>query len=243
MGKSIVITGGGSGLGRALAHRLAKDGNTLFLMGRNREKLETVARELPQARAIACNVAEPESVSAAFAQVAEQVERLDVLINNAGVFQPSLIGEASDSHIRTLLDTNLAGPIYCSRAAIASMGKGSHVISIGSETVVIPVAMLALYQSAKAGLERFSKTLDQEVAPLGIRVTLVRAGKMFEAGMESPFTPELHAKFAAENAKLGPQSSTGALSHYASVAATIAPLLDLPDDINVPEIMLVGRYA
>jgi NAD(P)-dependent dehydrogenase (short-subunit alcohol dehydrogenase family) len=243
MGRSIVITGAGSGLGRALARRLAGEGDTQFLMGRSREKLERAARELPDARAIACDVTEPRSVAAAFAEVAEQRQRLDVLINNAGVFEPSRIDQASDAHIRSLLDTNLAGPVYCSRAALAMMGEGSHIINIGSETVVVPVAMLGLYQSAKAGLERFSKTLDQEAAPLGIRVTLVRAGKMFEPGMELTFAPELHQQFVEENLKIGAQPSSKALSHYASVAATIAALLDLPGDVNVPEIMLEGRDA
>lgn len=243
MGKAIVITGAGSGLGRALARCLARGDNSLFLMGRDAGRLERVARELPGAQAIACNVSDPQSVAAAFAEVASHAPRIDVLINNAGLFVPSLIGEATDAHIAATLDTNLAGPIYCSRSAIPLMTKGSHIINIGSETVVVRVAMLALYQTSKAGLERFTRTLDQEVAPLGIRVTLVRAGKMFEPEMEAPYAPELHQRFADENRKLGIQPAAQALSHYASVAETIAMLLRLPDDVNLSEMMLEGRFA
>lgn len=243
MGKSIVITGAGSGLGRALARRFAGQGHKLFLMGRDAEKLASVAQELAAARAVACDVTDPRSVEAAFAQVAQGSPRLDVLINNAGLFQPSLIGDASDSHIRSILDTNLAGPIYCSRAALRMMGKGSQIINISSETVVVPVAMLALYQSSKAGLERFSRTLDQEAAPRGIRVTLARAGKMYEPGMEAPYSAELYEQFVEENRKIGGGPAGKAVSHYDSAAATIATLLDLPDDLNVPDITLEGRHA
>lgn len=243
MGKSVVITGAGSGLGRALARRLARDGNRLFLLGRNGEKLGALARELPGARAVVCDVADPGSVGAAFSQVAEDAPRLDVLINNAGLFEPAMIDEASDAHIRSILETNLAGAIYCARAAIPLMGKGSHIVGIGSETVVVPVAMLALYQASKAGLERFSQTLNQEVAPLGIRVTMVRAGKMFEPDMNMPYAPDLYQRFAEENLKLGIKPGAQALSHYDSVAAAIAPLLDLPADVNVPLIVLEGRFA
>lgn len=243
MGKTVVITGAGSGLGRALARALSGLGNTLFLMSRNAEKLAKVASELPDARAIACDITDSGSVAAAFAQLSDHAPRLDVLINNAGLFQPAMIAEASDRHIRDILDTNLTGPILCSRAALPMMGKGGQIICIGSETVVVPVAMLALYQTSKAGLERFAQSLDQEVGPQGIRVTLVRAGKMFEPDMEAPFAPELYQRFAEENLKIGRQPTGQALSHYDSVAATIAPLLDLPPDVNVPHISIEGRFA
>lgn len=241
MGRSVVITGGGSGLGRALARRLAGNGNTLFLMGRSLEKLELLAQELPDARAIACDVADPASVAAAFSEVADHAPRLDVLVNNAGLFEPAMIAEASDAHIRSILDTNLTGPVLCSRAALAMMGRGSHILNIGSETVVVPVAMLGLYQSSKAGLERFSKTLDQEAAPLGIRVTMVRAGKMYEMAMGMPYSAGLHQRFVEENLKIGLEQSKQPISHYNSVAETIVLLLDLPADVTVPEIMLAGR--
>jgi NAD(P)-dependent dehydrogenase (short-subunit alcohol dehydrogenase family) len=243
VGRSIVITGAGSGLGRALARRLAGSGNALFLMGRNAGKLEAIVRELPGACPVICDVADPGSVADAFAHVAGQAPRLDVLINNAGLFEPSMIAEASDRHIRSILDTNLTGAIHCARAAIPMMGKGSQIISIGSETVVIPIAMLALYQASKAGLDRFSQTLKEEVASQGIRVTMVRAGKMFEPEMEMPYDSGLYQRFAEENQKRGIRPSAQALSHYASVAAVLASLLELPEDVAVPHIVLEGRFA
>lgn len=242
MAKTIVITGAGSGLGRAMARRLAADGHRLFLLGRTQAKIEAVAGELgDDAHAIVCDVADPQSVDAAFAEIGRRTSRIDVLINNAGVYAPFFIKDASNAQIRAALDTNLAGPIYCSRAAIPMLVRGSHIISIGSETVVVPIAMHALYQSSKAGLERFSKTLNQELAPEGIRVTLVRASAMIDEDMTLTVDPEMHRRFAEENLKLGVDHRTKPISHFNSVAELIPQLISLPEDLNVPEIMLEAR--
>jgi meso-butanediol dehydrogenase/(S,S)-butanediol dehydrogenase/diacetyl reductase len=242
MSKAIVITGAGSGLGRAMARRLASDGHRLFLLGRTQAKIGAVAQELGgMAHAIGCDVSDPESVDAAFAEVGRKEPKIDVLINNAGIFEPYFIKDATNAQIRAALDTNLAGPIYCSRAAIPMLGRGSHIISIGSETVVVPIAMHALYQSSKAGLERFSKTLSQELVPEGVRVTLIRAGAMFDEDMKWNVDPEISRRFAEENVKLGVDNRVKPISHFNSVAELIPNLIALPSDINISEIMLEGR--
>lgn len=246
MARTIAITGGGAGLGLATAERLAEDGHELFLLGRTFPKLEAAAERIAgmgaKAHAVACDVSDPESVDAAFARVAELTPRLDVLINNAGVFAPFFLAEATNEQIARTLNTNLAGPIYCSRAALKMMERGGHIICIGSETVVVTAAMLGAYQSSKAGLERFCKTLDQEVAPLGIRVTLVRAGKMYGPDMGFTMEPEVARRFAGESLKLGIDNRNAAISRFSSVASLVPGLLALPEDINVQEIMLAGRH-
>lgn len=244
MGKIIVITGAGAGLGRAIARRLAADGHELFLLGRTLAKLETAAAEFGAlAHPILCDVADPDSVDRAFAEIASRVSRIDVLINNAGTFEPFSIREATNAQIASILNTNLAGPVYCSRAALPLMGKGSQILNIGSETVVVTAAMLALYQSSKAGLERFSKSLQQEVEPAGIRVTLIRAGKMFGPDMGFSMDPETARRFAEESLRLGIDNRKSALSQFASVAELIPPLLAMPEDIHIAEMMLEARRA
>jgi meso-butanediol dehydrogenase/(S,S)-butanediol dehydrogenase/diacetyl reductase len=242
MAKTVVITGAGSGLGRAVARRLASDGHTLFLLGRTQAKIAAVAQELGEkARAIACDMADPASVEGAFVEIARSAPKIDVLINNAGIFEPFFIKDATDRQIRAALDTNLAGPIYCCRAAIPLLGRGSHIISVGSETVVVPIAMHALYQTSKAGLERFSKTLGQELAPQGVRVTLIRAGAMMDEHTAWHIDPDIARRFAEENLKLGVDNRKKPISHYNSVAELIPHLLALPDDIHVPEVMVEAR--
>jgi meso-butanediol dehydrogenase/(S,S)-butanediol dehydrogenase/diacetyl reductase len=163
-----------------------------------------------------------------------------VLVNNAGVFEPFFVETATDAQIRTAIDTNLAGQIWCARAAIPLLPRGGHIINVSSETVVMPVAMLALYQSAKAGLERLSRTLSQELEPAGIWVTLFRAGKMFEPDMEWHQDPETARLFHEANLRIGVDNRNAALSRYASAAGLIPWLIDLPADVNIPELMIEG---
>lgn len=246
MGKTIAITGGGAGLGLATARRLAEDGHELFLMGRTFAKVEAAAAGVVEqggkAHAIACDVGDPHSVDAAFAEVAALAPRLDVLINNAGVFAPFFLAEGTNEQIAETLNINLAGPMYCSRAALKLMGRGGHILCIGSETVVVTAAMLGAYQTSKAGLERFCRTLDQEVAPQGIRVTLVRAGKMYGPDMGFSMDPEIARRFTEESLKLGVDNRKAAISLFSSVAQLIPGLLALPEDVNVQEIMLAARH-
>ena len=246
MAKTIAITGGGAGLGLAMAQRLSRDGHELFLLGRTLAKVEAAAARVAaaggRAHAVTCDVGDPASVEAAFAQVAALTPRLDVLINNAGVFAPFFLAEATNAQIAETLNTNLAGPMYCSREALRLMGKGSHILCIGSETVVVTAAMLGAYQTSKAGLERFCKTLDQEVAGQGIRVTLVRAGKMYGPDMSFSVDPEVGRRFVEESLKLGIDNTKNAITLFDSVAEFIPGLLALPEDLPVPELMLAGRH-
>ena len=244
MRKTIVVTGAGTGLGRSLARALTANGHRCVLLGRRLDKVAAVADELSGGTlAFGCDVGDPASVDAVFARIAAELGGIDVLINNAGVYYPFMIAEATIAQIKASIDTNLAGPIFCSRAAVAMMGKGGQIISIGSETVVEPAAMLALYQTTKAGLERFCRTLRQELAPRGIRVMLVRASKMYEPTMEMPFPMDVAQRFAEENLKIGVDNRKSPISHFDSASAVIARLIDQPDDINVPEIVLEARFV
>ena len=119
MAKTIVITGAGTGLGRVLARRLANDGARVVLLGRTIAKVQAVVDEVGEpALAIACDVGDPDSVRSAFATIADRCGHIDVLVNNAAIFQPFTVEEASDAQVRSAIDTNLLGPIWCARAAI-----------------------------------------------------------------------------------------------------------------------------
>lgn len=243
MSKTIIITGAGSGLGRSLARRLADDGHTLILLGRTRAKLEAVATQIgATAHAIECELSAVDSVRAAFARIAERHPAIDVLINNAAVYQPLFVKDATDAQIHAAVMTNFAGPIYCSRAAIPLLRKGSQIINISSETVALSHAMFSLYQSSKAGLERFSDALHDELEPEGIRVTLARAGAMMDADSKSPAEGALLRRFAEENLKRGIDFAARPVSSFVSVAEVLRTLIQLPDDVNVSRIQLEARH-
>lgn len=243
MSKTIVITGAGSGLGRAMARRLARDGHRLVLLGRTAAKVEAVAAELGEgAWAARCDVADAASVKSAFAGIAARVPCIDVLINNAAVYEPYMIEDATEAQIAAALDTNLAGTIHCSRAALPLMASGGHVINVSSRTVVEPAVMLALYQTSKAGVERFTQSLREEVAERGIRVTLLRAAGMMEEGMNWTLSPEVARRFQEERRKRGIDRGDNAISQFASVAQLLPWLIGLPADVGVTELMLEARH-
>jgi meso-butanediol dehydrogenase/(S,S)-butanediol dehydrogenase/diacetyl reductase len=243
MAKSIVITGAGSGLGRALARGFASDGNTVVILGRTRAKLDTLSAQLgPACHSVVCDVANPESVQSAFAEIAKRFSKIDVLINNAAIYQPFFVKDATDEQISTAMTTNFAGPIYCSRAVIPMLQRGGHIINISSETVQLPHAMFSLYQSTKAGLERFTEALHAELEPDGIRVTLVRAGQMMDADSKSPASGEVARRFAEENLKRGLDLRTRPISSFVSVTEVLRMLIQLPDDVNVAGMFLEARH-
>ena len=242
MGKVIVITGAGVGLGRALARRFAADGETVVLLGRNAEKVQKAAAEIgARALAIGCDVALPDSVRAAFARIAERHPRVDVLINNAAVFEPFLIAEATDEQILKSVTTNLAGPILCARSVIALMGKGSHIINVSSEAVGMLFPHLVMYQSSKAGLERFSQGLHHELEPKGIRVTTVRAGQMMEAGKTWDIDPQAAMRFAQATMAAGLNLRERPISQYTSVTNIFRAVIDLPADLHAQSVFLHAR--
>jgi NAD(P)-dependent dehydrogenase (short-subunit alcohol dehydrogenase family) len=239
LSKVIVITGAGMGLGRALARRFGKDGDSVVLLGRTASKIEAAAAEIGErAMAVACDVTSADSVRAAFAQIAKRHPKIDVLINNAAIYEPFLVADATDEQILGSISTNLAGPIFCARSAIAMMDRGGHIINVSSESVGMNFPMLVLYQSSKAGLERFSQALYLELEPQGIRVTNVRAGQMFEEGKSSPFTPEVGMRFMQACMKAGLNLMERPISHVNSVTGMFRALVDLPPDVQVESVAL-----
>jgi len=240
--KIIVITGAGVGLGRALARRFAADGETVVLLGRTLAKVEAAAAEIgDRAMAVACDVGSPDSVRSAFAAIAARHPRIDVLINNAAFYEPFLIAEAADSQILEIVTTNLIGPMLCARAAIPVMSSGGHIINVSSESVGLNFPHMVVYQSSKAGLERFSEGLHHELQPSGIRVTCVRAGQMYEEGKTWNIDPAVAARFAKAAAGAGLNLRERPISHFNSVTDAFRSLLDLPADLTVPTVHLQAR--
>ncbi len=232
--KVIVITGANGGLGRALAQRFAADGEKVVLLGRSLEKVQEVASSIgANAMAVACEVTSPESVRAAFAEIAKVHPRIDVLINNAAIFQPSPIEEASDDHILTGILTNLAGPMMCSRSAIPVLNRGGLIVNISSESVDFPFPYLLVYQSTKAGLEQFSKGLHKELEDKGIRVTTVRAGQMMGPGSSANMDPDMGMRFFQACIARGFNPMERGITHYDSTLGLFRYLVDLPADMHI----------
>lgn len=244
MSKTIVITGAGAGLGRALARCFAADGESVVLLGRRLASVAEVAAELgPSALALECDVSSPDSVRSAFATIAQRHPRVDVLVNNAVHYQPFLTAEASDEQILKTIGTNFAGAVFCARAAIPLMTRGSQIINLSSEAVAIKFPHLVLYQASKAALERFAEGLHHELEASGIRVTTVRAGSMFEEGKTWEVDAEARLRFATAAAEAGIKLRGRAMSQYTSITGLFRTLIHLPDDVQVGTVTLHARQG
>jgi 3-oxoacyl-[acyl-carrier protein] reductase len=244
VGKTIVITGAGLGLGRALARRFARDGETVILLGRTFAKVQALAEELGEPHfAVECDVGAPDSVRAAFAEIAKRHDRIDVLINNAAVYEPFMVADARDDQILSIMNTNFAGPIFTCRAAIAMMDKGGAIFNVTSEAVALEFPMLSLYASTKAGLERFTESLSRELEPAGIRVSTVRAGPMYEESKPTPnWEPAAAMRFYELCGKAGIDMRTRPISQVNSVTDVFRALIDLPPDVRVTHASIEARH-
>lgn len=240
MGKVIVITGAGDGLGRALARRLAADGETIILLGRTLAKVEAVVAELGAPHvALECDVSNPDSVRAAFAAIAETHPKIDVLINNAGIFEPFTLAEVRDEQLMAQLLTNLAGPVFCAREALPLLRGGGHIVNVSSECVAVKMPMLWLYGGTKVGLEFVSGMWARELEADGVRVTVVQAGQMMdETKTGSTWPIEVSMRFAQENAKVGLNLRERPITHYHSVTDVFRAVLDMPADLHIGTVAL-----
>lgn len=241
-GKVIAITGANGGLGRALAQFFAEGGDNVVLLGRKFDKVKEVADAIGErALAVACDVGVPASVRAAFETIAKTHPKIDVLINNAAIFQPFTIEEASDDQIMGAVLANLAGPILCARSAIPMLNRGGHIINISSESVVVPFPHLGVYQATKAGVECFAEHLHRELEDKGIRVSVVRAGQMYGPGMSVEMEPAAAQRFGMEAMKRGLNLRERGITQYQSTLNVFRTLVDLPGDIHVGMVQYQSR--
>jgi NAD(P)-dependent dehydrogenase (short-subunit alcohol dehydrogenase family) len=177
-GKIAAITGGGGGIGRAVALGMAKQGVTPVLLDRDMAGCDQTLAVLRlvgvEARAIACDIADPESVRVA----AEQAGPVDILVNNAGILRPGPLASLSLAEWNLLLSVNLSGYFLCAQAFGAGMrerGKGAmvHIASIASR---FPQAASGAYSVSKAGVVMLSQQIALEWGPLGVRSNVVSPG-------------------------------------------------------------------
>ena len=247
VGKTVVITGAGVGLGRAIARRFASEGETCVLLGRTLSKVQAVAEELGEPHfAVECEVGDPDSVRAAFATIRERHAKIDVLINNAAYYEPVKVRDATDDVIDRIVRSNFIGPIYTCREALPMMERGGLIVNVSSESVKEPFVMLSLYQSTKMGMERFSEALLEEVKEDGIRVCVVRAGPMTDGGdatsSSSQWEMESAMAFFQENLKIGRNLAEDPISDASSVTDVFRMLLDLKPDFRVTHVNVGARH-
>jgi NAD(P)-dependent dehydrogenase (short-subunit alcohol dehydrogenase family) len=190
-GHSVLITGGGTGIGRAAALQFAAEGADVLIVGRTAERLAATAAEHPGIRAFVADVGAPDAPAEIVEAAIEAFGRLDVLVNNAGITRPAPLGSIDRRTAQQELDTNLLAPVFLTQQALPHLESGSVIVNIGSNPPQRGWANNSIYGSTKVALDFLTATWAVELAPRGIRVVSVAPG--------ITATPVLtHAGFSAD---------------------------------------------
>jgi uncharacterized oxidoreductase len=171
-GNTIFITGGGSGIGRALAEALHKRGNKVIISGRRKGHLDAVVKANPGIEAIELDIADPDNIKAAAKKLIREHPDLNVLINNAGIMEPDqAAGIIDDELLTSTVTTNFLGPIRLTSALVDQLKSRRGVILYNTSALAfVPLAMTAVYSATKAALHSYALSQRFLLRDSGVRV-------------------------------------------------------------------------
>lgn len=176
-GKTALVTGGGSGIGLAIARRFASEGARVFITGRNSERLaQAVAQIGERARAIPGDVTSSADLDRLFDTIGASVDRLDILVTSSGVAEPATLEETSEEHFDKTFDLNVRGMVFTVQRALRRMGEGGAIVLVGSIAGGIANPGYGAYSASKAAVRSFARAWTHELAPRGIRVNTLSPG-------------------------------------------------------------------
>lgn len=225
-GKSVLVTGGTTGIGRSIAILLAQRGARVMIFGRHQQELDAAMRDLhmvsSEAYGLTADSGKIEDVERVFQEVDHQFGGLDILVSNAALPAGSVVNTPSDE-INYVIQTNLLGYLYFAKLATERMkaqGKG-HIVIIGSMSAVVAEKGSSIYVATKAGLHGFAHSLRKEVNEMGIKVSLIEPG---EVGSDmNPRSPEEQRKAQDEMMQMRSED----------VAASVYYVLTQPERVDV----------
>jgi len=230
----VLVTGGGSGIGRACALALAKAGFTTVVTGRRPEALEATVAAIVAAGgaalAVPADITNPESVQTLFAAVKQRFGRLDVLFNNAGVSAPGVpLEDVTYAQWRAVVDTNLTGPFLCTQEAFRLMKSqqpaGGRIINNGSISAHVPRPNSSPYTATKHAITGLTRATALDGRRFNIACGQIDIGN---AGTE--MTERMQKGVPQADGSLKPEPTID-VTH---IAAAVVYMASLPLDANVP---------
>ncbi len=219
-----LLTGAGSGIGAALARRLAERGDDLLLLARSEKRGAELVAQFPGSRAVVADLADPAGVGEAI-QKQGYPERVDSLVHLAGVVELGAVGEMQADAWSHTMDVNLLAPAELTRALLPELRAArGHVVFVNSGSGLRANPRWAAYAASKHGLKALADALRAEESANGVRVTSVYPGRV-----ATPMQEKVHEQEGKEydaSDWIGPES----------VATTILTALDLPRDAEVTDL-------
>jgi NAD(P)-dependent dehydrogenase (short-subunit alcohol dehydrogenase family) len=247
MSKVFLVTGSSRGLGHQIAETVLAAGHQLVATARKPEQLADLAERYgDQVRTVALDVTDPAAARAAVTNAVEAFGRLDVVVNNAGYANTAAVEDMTIEDFREQIDTNLLGVVNVTKAALPVLREqgAGHVIQVSSVGGRVTTPGLSAYQAAKFAVGGFSEVLAKEVAPLGIKVTVLEPGGMrtdWAGGSMTvhPVSPAYEQTVGTVNA-LREKLMGLAASDIAKVAAVLLTVVELDEP---PVRLLLGGDA
>lgn len=231
--KIVLVTGAGTGLGRTMTHALTAAGHQVVAVGRTPATLDEVVASAPgpgSVTAVPADVTDPAAVDAVFAHIVQRWGRLDVLINNAGSFGPTLpIDEVPVADWKQIVDINLTGSFLCAQAAFRLMRtqtpQGGRIINNGSISAHTPRPNTVAYAASKHGITGLTKALALEG-----RAHNIAAGQIDIGNAATELTAGIAAGSLQADGSVRPEPTIDA----AHVARLVVQTVELPLEVNVP---------
>lgn len=229
MGKVALITGGGSGIGKATALKLADNGYDVVITGRRQDALEATLTEMGSGHAISCDVTDPGQVETLFQRIADECGRLDVLFNNAGNNVPAApIGDVPPEDFLKVINVNLVGAFLCARGAFnvmrAQTPQGGRIINNGSISAAVPRPGSAPYTSSKHANTGLTRSISLDGRPFNIA-----CGQIDIGNAASDMTERMQSGVTQADGSIKPEP----VMDVENVANAVLHMASLPLEANV----------
>ncbi|HDJ2900385.1 TPA: SDR family oxidoreductase [Staphylococcus aureus] len=220
--KIAVVTGAGSGIGKAIATLLHEEGAKVVLAGRNKEKLQNVANQLSQdnVKVVPTDVTNKEEVDELIKIAQQTFGGLDIVINSAGQMLSSKITDYQVDEWDSMIDVNIKGTLYTAQAALPTMLEQSsgHLINIASISGFEVTKISSIYSATKAAVHTITQGLEKELAKTGVKVTSISPG-MVDIAITAAYNPTDRKKLESQD-----------------IAEAVLYALTQPKHVNVNEI-------
>ncbi|MDR1069235.1 MAG: SDR family oxidoreductase [Gracilibacteraceae bacterium] len=226
-GNVALIPGGTSGIGEQIALAFAREGATVVVASRNRERVDKVTqaiKSIGQGGGIVADITSPDQAEGMVTQVVAEYGKIDILLNSAGFYPVTPFTQITPEEWHSVIDVNLSGPLYCAVAAAKEMVKRNYgrVIFITSGQGLRGVPLMAHYSAAKGGLIALARAMAAELGPHGVTVNTIAAG-LTTTDMVNTTMPPQFLEMIAQNIPV--------------------KRLAVPDEYNETAILLASKEA